>query len=109
MTLTRFDICEKEETSRFRVLVSRAELEKAEQAVRRLWSIGGHARASDPVVRALTSFSEGHWYVWAKDDPWAGLRESNAAQRDFEEAGHWRGVTLAGVVVGMNLWLLGSL
>jgi hypothetical protein len=43
-----------------------------------------------------------------KEDPWASLRQAEAARASFHEAGHWRGALVSQVFIGMNAWSLGD-
>ena len=49
-----------------------------------------------------------HREAWVHEDPWAGLRYSEATQASFLEANHTRGALDAQVFIGMNAWYLGA-
>jgi tetratricopeptide (TPR) repeat protein len=82
----------------------------AAQATRaRLNAIVTPVAEHTPVAHAWMNMPYSTMEPWTNEDPWAGLKRSEAARALFLEANHQRGGLLAQVFVGMNAWYLGAL
>ena len=63
----------------------------------------------NPLARAWLNMTAAYRETWHHQDPWLGLQGAKASLDGFLEVGHLRGVALAQVLIGMNLWILGAL
>jgi len=90
------------------VLDSTGEFALAEGCLKRLHDIVEPIAAYNPVARAWMNRAHAHHEAWVREDPWAGLRYSEASQQSFQEANHIRGALDGQVFIGMNAWYQGD-
>ena len=81
----------------------------SERVVTRQREIIASLAAPNPLAQAWMNATAAYRETWVNEDPWLGLRCAKASLEGFQEVGHLRGIALAQVLKGMNLWLLGAL
>jgi hypothetical protein len=62
----------------------------------------------EPAAKGWMLVADTHVISWVQEDPWRSLKLAEAARAAFQEANQPRGVLLAQVGVGANLWFLGQ-
>ncbi|MEO5726551.1 MAG: serine/threonine-protein kinase PknK, partial [Byssovorax sp.] len=91
------------------ILDSGGHFELSEGIVTRQREIIASLRNPSPLASAWLNMTAAYRETWAHEDPWLGLTCARASLEGFLEVGHLRSVANAQVLMGMNLWFLGSL
>jgi eukaryotic-like serine/threonine-protein kinase len=90
-------------------LLVTGQFEAAEPSLRRLRELVEPIAQREPIGRGWMHIVPGVRALWLNEDPQQGLWHGRLASDSFREAGHRRGMLLAEVYSGMNLWALGRL